>query len=105
MLPAIAIIKIGYFSFTDVIFQHTDHKYFFISLIVLYPAIFLIQGVITAILKSNIFIPLVISILGFVITISLWANSSALGYVFVYILFALLGYGVTRLFQKRKRTN
>ncbi|MBU8878673.1 hypothetical protein BGM26_06675 [Bacillus sp. FJAT-29790] len=103
IFPAIVIIIIGYVSFTDVFIQQTDHKYFFITLIIIYPALFLLQGVITAILKSNILISLGISSLGYFITIFIWANSSAIGYIFVYLLFGFLGYGVVRLFQKRKR--
>jgi hypothetical protein len=103
IFPAIALMIIGYISFTDVLIQQTDHKYFFISLLVFYPAIFFIQGVITAVLKGNVFISLGVSILGFVVTILLWANSSAIGYIFVYLLVGFLGYGVIRLFQKRKQ--
>ena len=105
ILPATALIILGYISFTHVFIQQTDHKYFLMSLIILYPAIFLIQGVLTAVLKSNIFIALGVSILGFVVTILIWANSSAIGYIVVYLLFGFFGYGVVRLFQRRKTAN
>ncbi|MGE8203013.1 hypothetical protein ACQKP0_00390 [Heyndrickxia sp. NPDC080065] len=102
ILPAIIILIVGYVSFTDVLFQQTDHKYFFISLLIIYPAIFLIHGVITAILKGNIYISLGISTLGFLITILIWANSSAIGYILVYLLLGFLGYGAVLFFQKGK---
>ncbi|NYF25497.1 hypothetical protein [Sporosarcina sp. JAI121] len=103
IVPSIIIMIIGYVSFTDMFFQQTDHKYFLISLLIIYPALFLIQGVLTAICKSNIFISLGVSVLGFLVTIFTWANSSAIGYVFVYLLVGLVGYGIVRLFKKGKQ--
>jgi len=103
IFPAIAMIIIGYVSFTDVFIQQTDHKYFILSILIIYPVLFLIQGGITALLKGNILISLAVSILGFVVTMFAWLNSSAAGYILLYLLFGLLGYGVVGLIKKGKR--
>ncbi|WP_083402501.1 hypothetical protein [Bacillus sp. MUM 116] len=100
--PAIAILIIGFVTFSNTFIQQTDHKYFFVSLIIIYPLLFLLQGVGTALLKTNIFLSLVVSALGFLVTVFLWANSSALGYVIVYLIIGFLGYGLGRFFQRGK---
>ncbi|MDR6999935.1 hypothetical protein [Neobacillus niacini] len=84
------------------IIQQTDHKYFFLSLIIIYPLLFLLQGVVTAMLNSSILLTLAVSVFGFLVTVLLWANSSAFGYVIVYLLIGFLGYGLVRFFQRGK---
>lgn len=103
IFPAMAIMIIGWVTFTDVLIQQENHKYFILSLIIIYPILYLIQGVLTAIFKRNLLISLGFSILSFVITILIWANSSGLGYIVIYLLFSILGFGVVSLYQKRKR--
>lgn len=69
------------------------------SLIIYFPVIFLIQGIVCALLRSNVFMSLGISALAFIVVLIIWLNSSAIIYIFVYLVIGFIGYGVTRWLQ------
>jgi len=70
------------------------------SLILYFPLIFLLQGSASSLLRSNVFLSLGISIAMFIIVLLTLLNSSAIIYIFVYLIIGFIGYGVTQLIQK-----
>lgn len=69
------------------------------SLILYYPLVFLLQGSASSLLKSNVFLSLGISIAMFIIVLLTLLNSSAIIYIFVYLIVGFIGYGMTLLIQ------
>lgn len=72
------------------------------ALALLFPIIFFIQGIISALTKTNFFIGILVSTLIFLLTLVLYMNSSALGYSIVYLFFGSLGYLLSKFFTKPK---
>jgi len=70
------------------------------SLIIYYPILFLLQGSACSLLKANIFTSLGISIAAYIVVLLIWMNSSAIVYMFAYLLIGFLGYSVTHLIKK-----
>lgn len=102
LFSSIIILFIGFIFFTDVIFHQEDHLYSLIALLIIFPIIFFLQGVLTKVADRSIFIDLITISIIFIITILIWLNSSALGYLVLYVLFGFLGYGIMHIFKKRK---
>lgn len=102
VLPAILMLLVGYLTLTDILGTQTDHTYFLLALIIIFPIIFLIQGIFSAILKDNIWVSLGISTFMFIVIMFLWLNSSAAGYIIFYVLIGFIGFGMVRLLSKRK---
>lgn len=101
VLPAILMFVIGYLTLTDFLGAQ-DHGYFILALIIIFPMIFLIQGIFSAILKENLWVSLGISTVAYVVIMFLWMNSSAVGYIIFYLLSGFLGYGAVRLVTKKR---
>jgi hypothetical protein len=70
-------------------------------LLIYYPILFLLQGVVTSLFRTNIFLSLIGSIGAFVLVLFIWMNSSASGYIIIYALIALLSFAVTDFIKKR----
>lgn len=75
--------------------------FFIISLIVIIPLIFLIQGVVTVITNSNPFLAFLVSAIGY--SILMISNTSALCYIVYFALFYILGYIIVKYLIKRKQ--
>lgn len=74
------------------------------SLLLYYPILFLLQGSVAALMKTNIFLSLGVSIAIFIIILIIWLNSSAIIYIFAYSIIFLIGYGLTHTIRKIARS-
>lgn len=99
VVPPLLILLLMFLAFNNAN-DLTSMGLTFNSLMVFYPLIFLFQGIFSALLKSNIYLTITISLLSFVLVIFIWLNSSALGYVLVYAILAVLGFAGTNLIMK-----
>src|SRR5690606_19827370 len=77
----------------------------FSSLMIFYPTLFFLQGSACSLVRGNIFVSLGISIVAYIIVLLIWMNSSAIFYIFAYLLIGFLGYGITHLIKKVFRTS
>ncbi|MFC5466073.1 hypothetical protein [Lederbergia graminis] len=77
----------------------------FSSLMIFYPTLFFLQGSACSLVRGNIFVSLGISIASYIIVLLIWMNSSAIFYIFAYLLIGFLGYGFTHLIKKVFRTS
>lgn len=75
---------------------------FMLSLTVIYPILFLLQGIICALNKTNVFLALGISIFSFVVLLIVYLNSSAFVYILIYTSLGVLGYLVAYFIKKFK---
>lgn|SRR5690625_1700738 len=100
LLPVIIIFSLVYkaFSTFDVLM---GTELILNSLIFYFPIVFLLQGIACALLRANVFVSLGTSTLTFVLVLIIWLNSSAIIYIFAYLIIGLIGYGVTRRLQNR----
>lgn len=84
-------------------FNGTDFKgLFIISLITLFPLLFLIQGILSNITNTNIFLCLGLSVLNFIILLLIYMNNSAYLYIFIYLAFGIAGYTGNKIIRKIK---
>jgi hypothetical protein len=102
LFPALFMNIIAIVSFSNMSnFNSIDFKGIFIlSLILLFPLLFLIQGIICARYNINAFISLGASILGFIILMLVYLNDSAVIYIFTYLIFGIMGYLITKICRK-----
>jgi hypothetical protein len=109
LFPLLFMTVITVISFSNMLdFNGIDFKGIFIlSLILLFPFLFLLQGIICAINNTNIFLSLGVSILNFIILLIIYLNDSAVIYIFIYLTFGAIGYLITKSIAKIKsiRTN
>jgi hypothetical protein len=85
-------------SFTNMQNSYDNVKFkgiFLSSLIFIFPLLFLLQGVISGIDNTNIFISIGISLLTYIILMFIYLNSSAFIYAFIYLVFGLIGYSIS----------
>ncbi|MFT8348691.1 hypothetical protein [Clostridium saccharoperbutylacetonicum] len=75
---------------------------FILSLILLFPLLFLLQGIISAVNNTNVLLALCISTLDFIILIMVYLNDSAFIYILIYLVFGLIGYIITKIIIKIK---
>lgn len=103
-LPALTMVILAFVSFSNFFDDLVTKGLIINSLILIYPLLFFLQGIVTALLKSNLFLSLGISTVTLIIIIVIWLNMSAVVYPFVYGFAGLLGYGIVRLIQKARTT-
>lgn len=91
-------------SFSDInigIRTWIDYKGFFIiSLVVLFPLLFLIQGMVCAINKTGIIsviLSITVSIVDYMILMYVYLNDSAFDYIIFYFVAWIIGYTLTFL--------
>ena len=75
---------------------------FILSLILLFPLLFLLQGIISAVNNTNVLLALGISTLDFIILMMVYLNDSASIYILIYLVFGLIGYIITKSIIKIK---
>lgn len=96
IVPAFVMFALAYSAFAS-----TDDLFttglILNSLIVYYPLLFLLQGIACALLQSNIFVSLCVSVVAFLIVLFVWLNSSAAIYIIGYVIVWFIGYGITQL--------
>lgn len=104
LFPALFMTIITIVSFANMLdFNGIDFKGIFIlSLILLFPLLFLLQGIICVINNTNIFLSLGVSILNFIILMMVYLNDSAFIYVLIYLAFGAIGYLITKFIVKFK---
>jgi len=72
----------------------------FFSLTSYFPMLFFIQGILCSFFNDSILISLGLSIITFIAIMLIYLNSTALGYIFVYLAFWGIGYGIVFLSRK-----
>lgn len=101
LLPGGCVFFVAFIAFSNFLMDMASMGLIVFSLLLFYPIIFFLQGITTALLKSNLFIAVGISTFSFIIVIIVWLNSSANGYIVIYLIASFIGYGVTRFVQRR----
>ena len=104
LFPALIMTLITIISFSNMLyFNGIDFKGILIlSLILLFPLLFLLQGIICAINNTNVFLSLGASILNFIILLMVYLNDSALIYILIYLTFGAIGHLITKFIVKFK---
>lgn len=104
LFPSLFMTLITVVSFQHMLnYTSLDFKgIFVISLIFLFPILFLIQGITCAITRTNIFLALGVSILDFIILMFVYLNDSAFVYNIIYIVFGIGGYLLTKFSLKNR---
>lgn len=100
LVPSILMTSLAIISFTDIINTIDAKGMFMIGLLLLFPLLFLGQGIACGRGKGNIVLSLLVSTVTFVMIILSYLNSSALFYIVLYLIVGLFGYGLAR-FTKR----
>ncbi|MGO5064952.1 hypothetical protein FDF31_13290 [Clostridium sporogenes] len=100
--PALIMTIITIISFKNMLnFNGIDFKgIFIISLILLFPILFVIQGIICAINHTNIFLSFGVSILDFIILMFVYMNESAFIYNLIYLACGIIAYLITKSIKK-----
>lgn len=103
LIPAFFMTIIVIVSFSNMRnFNGIDYKGIFIlSLILLFPLLFFLQGILCPISNTNVFLSLGVSILNFIILMMVYLNDSALIYIFIYIACGVIGYLISNSIVKR----
>ncbi|MBN1038875.1 hypothetical protein DVW12_09180 [Clostridium botulinum] len=107
--PAILMSLLTVISFSNMDVYNTtgiDFKGLFIlSLLLLFPLLFLIQGILCAVNNTNI-VNLIfsfgVSILDYIILMKIYLNDSAFEYVLIYSVLWIVGYTITYIVRKIK---
>lgn len=104
LFPALFMTIITIVSFSNIFnFNGIDSKgIFIVSLIALFPLLFFIQGIISAVNNTNVLLSLGVSILNFIILMIVYLNNSAFIYILIYLAFGVIGYIITHIIEKIK---
>jgi len=104
LFPALFMTIITIVSFSNMLnFNGIDFKgIFIVSLIILFPLLFLIQGIISAVNNTNVLLSLGTSMLNFIILMMVYLNESAFIYILIYLVFGIIGYIITDIIVKIK---
>jgi len=104
LFPSLFMTTITIVSFSNMLnFNGIDFKgIFIVSLILLFPLLFLIQGIMSAINNTNVLLSMGISILNFIILMMVYLNESAFIYILIYLAIGLIGYIITDIIVKIK---
>ncbi len=97
LFPALCMSFITVFTFlsADTNLGMMLKMIFALSLMVLFPLMFLIQGIRCALARVNVVLSLGISSLTFLLLIAIYLNSTAYPYLFVYLSCGLMGYVIS----------
>ncbi len=104
IFPSLFMTIITMISFSNMLnFNVIEFKGIFIlSLILLFPLLFLLQGIISAVNNANVLLALGISTLDFIVLMMAYLNDSASIYILIYLVFGLIGYIITKSIIKIK---
>ena len=95
--PSFIMVSLVIISYTNLL----DTKGLFIlGLLLLFPILYLGQGVACAFNKGNIVVSLLVSTITFVIITMVFLNVTGLMYLFLYFFIALFGYGISIFSRK-----
>ncbi|MDE5413524.1 hypothetical protein [Alkalihalobacterium chitinilyticum] len=96
-LPSVIMIVLSVLSFSAV---HANFKGLFIlSLILIFPILYALQGVACAFGKSSLLVSLLVTTLTFVLILIIYLNSSALIYILIYNISGFISYGIVKFFR------
>ena len=96
-LPAFVMLSIALLTFTNII----DSKdLFVIGLLLIFPILYLAQGMACGSGKGNIYISLLVSTITFIIITMLFLNATAHMYLFLYLIVGLFGFGISVFSRK-----
>ena len=98
--PSVIMVLITLISFSNIFEALISHGIFVLSLMLIFPLSFFIQGVLGGYSTLNVHIALSISLVTFIVIVAVALNSSAYVYVPLYLLTGLMGYGLALLFKK-----
>lgn len=102
VLPGIIMFSIGYYAVSPH-FLHIDHSMFILSLLLLFPLLAFVQGIVTALLNSKIILSIGFTATAFLFILILWLNNSAWIYFFVYIIIGFAIFSLVRWMRRKKR--
>jgi len=105
LFPAVIMVTVMMVSFSNM-GNHSgiDFKGIVgLSLSVLFPLLFILQGIFSYISNTNVFLSLGLSIICFIALMMAYLNDSASLYILVYLLIGLVGYMITKFTLKDKR--
>lgn len=100
IVPSIVMIGLAVISFTNLLSDIDGKEFFFIGLLLLFPLLFLGQGVACGLGKGNIIFSLLASTVIFVSITLVYLNSTALIYTLLYLVAGLVGYALARFTKK-----
>lgn len=102
IVPAIVMFVLAYFAFAAADDLYTTGL-ILNALIIYFPLLFLLQGIVCASVRGNIFVSLGVSVVAYIIVIFVWLNSSAAVYVIAYVVVWFIAYGVARIIQNMRQ--
>jgi hypothetical protein len=100
-LPAIIMIILAFLSFSNILDETFRKGLIINSLILYYPSLFFLQGIVTAFINANVYVNVGLSLLVYIFILLVWLNSSALIYIVIYLISFFLGYWVIKMFKNR----
>ncbi|RDY26539.1 hypothetical protein CHL78_012865 [Romboutsia weinsteinii] len=103
IFPSILMILATIISFGEISFiSHLDVKGFFVlSLVLIFPTLIFMQGILSGKNRINIFLSLGISLVTFIVIMVIYLNTSASIYIGVYIISWSLGYFLSKLLFRK----
>ncbi|MGL4772748.1 MAG: hypothetical protein ACRC2K_04195 [Clostridium sp.] len=104
LFPSLIMGIVSFIAFSNIFdVRDVDLKGLFIfNLIVIFPLLYLLQGVVAFLTKTNPFVAFSTSTVGYLIIMFIYMNSSAIGYILFFGLFYSFGYFVSRFFSNIK---
>lgn len=98
-LPAIIIFSLTIISVFNIFID--GKGLMIISLLFIFPIVFIFQGALTRYYKYNLIISILISTVAILAIIFIFLNSSALVYFFLYFILWFLAYGAVAFYKKK----
>lgn len=74
---------------------------FIISIVLVFPLLFLIQGVASVLSKTNVFLSFGVSVLTFLMLMIIYLNGSSLIGILIYLIVGFIGYGIGYGLEKK----
>lgn len=107
LFPGLFMTIITITSFSNILESYSAYfkGLFILSLILLFPFLFLIQGIICALSLTNIFWALGVSIFSFITLMVIYLNSTALIYILIYLILGITGYLINNYITKGNSSN
>ena len=101
LFPSLIMILISIISLIDI--SHMDLKgLFIVSIVVLFPLLILIQGMLVSLNKTNIILALLTSILTFIGVMLILMQTFEIIYIRYYIISFAIGYLISKILMKLK---
>jgi len=104
LFPALVMASISITSSTQMFgLSDLDAKSLILAgLILIFPVLFVLQGVLCAVTRSKVILSLTVSIVTYIIIMFVFLNSSAFVYVIVYVGMWIIGYWIGKYMIRSK---